>query len=422
MTLGEDKELPPVKTKRKYPWLTGSALVLLIATAVYFISFNKAVDEHDKKSGTYKHSDSPIAVVAEAADRGDFPVYLTGLGTVTALSTVTVKSRVDGELVRVAFKEGQMVREGDLLAEIDPRPFQVQLMQAKGQLRRDEALLKNAQVDLHRYQTLLEQDSIAAQQTVTQESLVKQYQGIVETDRGQVENAKLQLSYARITAPVTGRLGLRLVDQGNIVQASDATGLVVITRIQPIAVVFTLPEDDLPAVMERVHSGETLAIEAYDRKSKIKLAQGYLAAVDNQIDPTTGTIKLKGQFDNEDKTLFSNQFVNVRMTLNTLRGITIIPASAIQRGIPGTFVYVVIREDRSVTVRPVKLGPAEGEKVAVLEGLKANELIVVDGADKLREGAKVELVARQPEFSPDDSSGFSENAVSSSRPAGRDGR
>jgi multidrug efflux system membrane fusion protein len=409
MTQGEDKELPPAKTKRKYHWLAWAALILLIATAIYFINFNKPEDEPDTKSGKYKPTDSPIAVIAEAATQGDFPVYLTGLGTVTALSTVTVKSRVDGELIRVAFKEGQMVREGDLLAEIDPRAFQVQLMQAKGQLMRDEALLRNAQIDLHRYKTLLEQDSIAAQQTVTQESLVKQYQGIVETDRGQVENAKLQLSYSRITAPVTGRLGLRLVDQGNIVQASDANGLVVITQIQPIAVVFTLPEDDLPAVMNRLQTGESLPVEAYDRRSKIKLAQGHLVAVDNQIDPTTGTIKLKGQFDNEDAILFSNQFVNVRMMLNTLRGVTIIPASAIQRGIPGAFVYVVVKENHSVTVRPVKLGPSEGEKVAVLEGLEPDELIVVDGADKLREGAKVELVTRQREFSSGDASNLPDN-------------
>lgn len=419
MARGEDKELPLAKTKRKYHWLAWSALILLIATAIYFIKPNEPGDEPHRKSG--KHTDSPIAIVAEAATRGDFPVYLTGLGTVTALSTVTVKSRVDGELIRVAFKEGQMVREGDLLAEIDPRAFQVQLMQAKGQLVRDEALLRNAQIDLLRYKTLLEQDSIAAQQTVTQESLVKQYQGIVETDRGQLENAKLQLSYSRITAPVTGRLGLRLVDQGNIIQASDTTGLVVITQIQPIAVVFTLPEDDLPAVMKRLHTGETLPIEAYDRSSRIKLAQGHLVAVDNQIDPTTGTVKLKGQFDNEDKMLFSNQFVNVRMLLNTLRDVTIIPASAVQRGIPGTFVYVVVREDHSVSVRPVKLGPAEGEKVAVLDGLKPNELIVVDGADKLREGAKVELVTRQPEFSPDDASSLQDNAINPPmRAAGND--
>jgi multidrug efflux system membrane fusion protein len=419
MARGDDQELPLAKTKRKYHWLVWPILILLIAIAIYLFRPGESEDNSHKKSG--RHTDLPIAIVAEAAIQGDFPVYLTGLGTVTALGTVTVKSRVDGELVHVAFKEGQMVQEGDLLAEIDPRAFQVQLMQAKGQLIRDEALLRNAQIDLQRYKTLLEQDSIAAQQTVTQESLVKQYQGVVGTDRGQLENAKLQLSYSRITAPLSGRLGLRLVDQGNIVKASDTNGLVVITQIQPIAVVFTLPEDNLPAVMKRLRTGDTLLIEAYDRRSRTKLAQGRLMAVDNQIDPTTGTVKLKGQFDNEDKMLFSNQFVNVRMLLNTLRDVTIIPASAIQRGIPGTFVYVVVNENHSVTVRPIKLGPNEGEKVAVLEGLEPNELIVVDGADKLREGAKVELVTRQPEFSPDDAASLQDNAINPPmRAAGND--
>jgi multidrug efflux system membrane fusion protein len=336
-----------------------------------------------------------VAVVAEAATRGDFPIYLNGLGTVTALNTATIRSRVDGELIRVAFEEGQMVREGDLLAEIDPRPFQAQLMQAEGQLLRDEALLKNAQIDLERYQTLLEQDSIAAQQTATQEALVRQYRGTVETDRGLIADAKLRLTYTRIKAPFTGRLGLRLVDKGNIIQASDVDGLVVLTQIQPITVVFTLPENDLPAVMKRLRAGERLPIEAYERSGNTRLAQGRLVAVDNQIDTTTGTIRLKAQFDNEDHALFPNQFVNVRMVVDTLRAVTIIPGSAIQRGTPGTFAYVV-KEDETVSVRPLKLGPAEGDKVAVLEGLEPGERVVIDGTDKLREGAKVELVTREP--------------------------
>jgi multidrug efflux system membrane fusion protein len=287
-----------------------------------------------------------------------------------------------------------MVQEGDLLAEIDPRAFQVQLMQAEGQLLRDEALLKNAQTDLVRYKTLLEQDSIAAQETVTQESLVKQYKGTVAIDRGLVADAKLQLSYTQITAPITGRLGLRLVDQGNMVKASDTTGLAVITQIQPIAVVFTLPEDDLQAVMKQFRTGESLTIEAYDRRGNVKLAQGHLLAVDNQIDTSTGTVKLKGQFANEDGALFSNQFVNIKMKMETLDSITIIPTAAIQRGTMGTFVYVV-KEDQTVSVRPLTLGPTEGEKVAVLEGLQPNEWVVVDGADKLREGIKVKLINRE---------------------------
>ncbi len=398
MKLGENKE----ETKGKFRWQKWMAIVLLIAVAAYLIKLISAQPEEDyKKSG--KFTDPEIAVAAVAATQGDFPVYLTGLGTVTALRTVTVRSRVDGELIRVAFKEGQMVHAGDLLAEIDPRAFQVQLMQAEGQLLRDEALLKNAEIDLVRYKTLLEQDSIAAQQTITQESLVKQYKGTIAIDRGLLANAKLQLSYARITAPITGRLGLRLVDQGNIVHASDANGLAVITQIQPIAVVFTLPEDDLQAVMKQFRSGESLPIDAYDRSGKIKLAEGQLLAVDNQIDISTGAVKLKGQFANEDGALFSNQFVNIKMKMDTLRSVTIIPTAAIQRGTIGTFVYVV-KKDQTVSVRPLTLGPTEGEKAAVLEGLQPNELVVVDGADKLRESMKVKLITREPVPSSDEAS------------------
>ena len=394
MTLGE-------QTKGKFRWKLGIAILLLIAAAIYLIKFiNTQPKEDDKKSAKF---DEPIiAVAAVAATQGDFPVYLTGLGTVTALRTVTVRSRVDGELIRIVFKEGQMVQEGDLLAEIDPRAFQVQLMQAEGQLLRDEALLKNAEIDLERYKTLLDQDSIAAQQAVTQESLVEQNKGSVEIDRGLVANAKLQLSYARITAPITGRVGLRLVDQGNIVHAADTTGLAVITQIQPISAGFTLPEDNLASVMKQFRSGESLPIEAYDRRGKIKLADGRLLAVDNQIDTGTGTVKLKAQFANEDGALFSNQFVNIRMKMETLHAVTIIPTAAVQKGIVGTFVYV-LKEDQTVTVRPLTLGPTEGEKVAVLTGLQPKEQVIVDGADKLRENMKVKLIARQSEPAPEQS-------------------
>jgi multidrug efflux system membrane fusion protein len=387
MTLGEKQE----ETKGRFRWGKWTALILLIAVVIYFTRLVIIQPEQKGEGKEDKIKDSVIAVVAVAATQGDFPVYLSGLGTVTALRTVTVRSRVDGELVRVAFKEGQHVREGELLAEIDPRAFQVQLMQAEGQLQRDEALLKNAGTDLARYKVLLEQDSIAAQQTVTQESLVKQYQGTVGIDRGLVANAKLQLSYARITAPITGRLGLRLVDQGNIVKASDANGLVVITQTQPVAVVFTLPEDELQSVMKQFRSGGDLSIEAYDRGGKNRLAQGQLLAVDNQIDTGTGTVKLKAQFANADEALFSNQFVNIKMKMNTLRGVTLIPSAAVQRGVEGTFAYVV-KPDRTVTVRPLKLGPSENEQVAVLEGLQPNEQVVVDGADKLRENSEVKLI------------------------------
>ena len=289
-----------------------------------------------------------------------------------------------------------MVTEGDLLAQIDPRAFQAQLTQSEGQLLRDEALLQNAKVDLVRYKTLLDQDSIAAQQAVTQEWLVKQYQGTVEMDRGLVANAKLQVSYARITSPITGRIGIRLVDQGNIVHAADTGGLAVITQIQPIAVIFTLPEDTVPTVMKQFNSGRNIAIEAYDRSGNNKLADGQLWAMDNQIDTTTGTVKLKGQFANEDMALFANQFVNIKMHMDTLYGITIMPTAAIQRGVAGTFVYVV-NDNLTVNVRPVKLGPTENDKVAVLNGVQPNERVVVDGADKLRDNMKVKLPTRDVE-------------------------
>ena len=387
--LGQLKE----RNKKYFLWKIGSALALSLALIFFIIKWVGNPSEESSKASK-KLNEPVIAVTAAVSIQGDFPVYLNGLGTVTALRTVTLKSRVDGELIHVAFKEGSLVNAGDLLAEIDPRAFQVQLMQAEGQLQRDQALLKNAQMDLVRYKTLLEQDSIAAQQTHTQQSVVEQHQGTVEIDRGLVANAKLQLCYARITAPITGRLGLRLVDQGNIINTSDASGLAVITQISPIAAVFTLPEDNLPSVMKRFKSGEVLSIEAYDRGGNIKLAEGQLLAVDNQIDTSTGTVKLKGQFTNEDNTLFSNQFVNIKMKMETLHAVTIIPTSAIQRGIIGPFVYVV-KDDQTVKVQALSLGPTDGEKVAILKGLQANELVVTDGADKLRDNVKVKLINRE---------------------------
>jgi multidrug efflux system membrane fusion protein len=309
--------------------------------------------------------------------------------------------------MQVNFREGQVVKTGELLAQIDPRPFEVQLTQATGQLAKDQALLKNAQLDLERYRTLLSQDSISKQQVDTQESLVRQYEGTVKADQGQVDNAKLQLTYSRITAPINGVVGLRQVDPGNIVHASDTNGLVVITQLQPITVLFPIPEDNLPRVASRLKSGTPVEVEAWDRAQKTKLATGKLLTIDNQIDTTTGTIKLRAEFANDDGVLFPNQFVNVRLAAETLNDATLVPSAAVLRGSPGTFVYRV-KDDttndktngKTVTVTPVKIGPVQGETTVIESGVSPGEQVVVDGTDKLREGAKVELITPEARNAP----------------------
>jgi multidrug efflux system membrane fusion protein len=329
-----------------------------------------------------------VPVVATAVRQGNLGIYLTGLGSVSASNTVTVRARVDGQLVKVAFQEGQFVRQGDLLAEIDPRPFQVQLAQAQGQMARDEAQLRNAKRDLERFKVLLNRDLISKQEFDAQISTVDQYEGAIKSNQAQIDNAKLQLTYSRITAPISGRIGLRLVDPGNMVHANDPNGLAVITQLQPIAVLFSIPQDDLPQVLKTMKSGQPLAVEAYNRDLKQKLATGTLLTIDNQIDPNTGTVRCKAIFSNEDSTLFPNQFVNARLLVDTRQDAIIAPMAAIQHSLQSTFAYVV-KNDGTVEARNVVIGPSEGDEVSIDSGLSPGEVVVTEGVDRLQQGTKV---------------------------------
>jgi membrane fusion protein, multidrug efflux system len=367
---------------RWWLWLLVAAAV---AIGIYlFLPGGRGQSKNDAKAPT----PPPVPVVAATAKAGDLGVYLTGLGNVTALNTATVKSRVDGQLMRIDFVEGQMVKEGQVLAELDPRPFQVQLMQAEGQRAKDEAALADAQIDLKRYEVLMQQDAIPRQQLDTQIATVKQDQAAIESDQAQIESAKLNLIYCRITAPISGRVGLRLVDVGNIVHATDTTGIVVINEVQPITVIFTIPADRLPQVLEQTHAGQKLQVEAYDRDMKSKLAVGVLFAIDNQIDQTTGTVRLRAQFPNQDDRLFPSQFVNARLLVSTIENAVLVPAAAIQRSPQATFVYVV-GADQTVKTRNVELQLTEGDVTAVRRGVAAGDVVVVDGVDRLRPGLKV---------------------------------
>jgi len=349
-----------------------------------------------RRGGFGPEGNRPVPVLAAPVTKGDIRVVQTAVGTVVPSAVVTVSSRVSGQLVRVLFKEGQLVRAGELLAEIDPRPFQAALTQIQGQALRNQALLRNSQIDLDRYKTLQSQDSIAAQQVDAQASLVQQYQGTIQSDQGQVDNARLQLSFTRITSPISGRIGLRQVDVGNNITTTNA--LAVVNTVDPIHVVFTLPEDrvsDLVKRFQEAHkSGKGLPVEAWDRGNVTLLAKGSLLSLDNQIDTTSGTVKLKAQFTNADSALFPNQFVNVRLLSDTLRDATVVANAAIQHGSAGAFVYRVIPDDKDpkltkVTVQPVRLGPVDGDNVAVLDGLSPGDQVVISGIDKLRENAKV---------------------------------
>lgn len=340
--------------------------------------------------GGKSDADAVTPVSVATVTKGDIDVIRRALGTVTSLANITVRTQINGQLMEVGFKEGQLVQKGDFLAQIDPRPYDNALEQAEGALQRDQALLKDAQLNLDRYKKLLEKDSISKQQVDTQASLVAQEAGNVLADQGQIDAAKLNLTYARITSPITGRVGLRQVDVGNYVQTGDANGLVTLTQLQPITVVFTLPEDDVPTVMKLYNDGAELTATAYDRTQSTKLATGRLMATDNQIDTTTGTVKLKAQFDNQDNTLFPNQFVNIELKVMTQHDATLVPSSAIQRGTPGIFVYK-LKDDNTVTIQPIKIGTTQNDMAAVGEGLDAGDKVVTEGVDKLRDGAHVSV-------------------------------
>jgi multidrug efflux system membrane fusion protein len=387
VAVSETRRRPRSRLRRWFArlgWLIVIALVL--GGIAWIVLHPRAAPPH---AGRFAMTGA-MPVVAATTTKGDIDIELKALGTVTALATVTVKTQIGGQLTQIAFTEGQTVHAGDFLAQIDQRPYQLTLAQNEGQLARDQALLAAARVDLARYQKLVAEDSIAHQQLDTQASLVHQYEGTVATDEAQVNTAKLNIAYCHIVSPVTGRVGLRQVDQGNYVQTSDPNGIIVITQMQPITVIASIPEDNLPAIQKRLHAGATLPVTAYDRSDSIKLATGKLVTLDNQIDTTTGTIKLRAQFDNQDESLFPNQFVNIRVLVDVLHDATVIPTVAVQRGAPGTYVYLV-QPDSTVAVRPIKLGPTTADQVAILSGLEPGDRVVIDGADKLRDGAHITL-------------------------------
>jgi multidrug efflux system membrane fusion protein len=370
------------------------AVLLVVVYAIFLRPFLRPAD-----ASRMSLDSRPMPVTAEPARTTDINVRIVALGTVTPVNTVTVRSRVDGELQKIFFTEGNTIEAGAPLAEIDPRPFEVQKLQNEAQLARDKALLDNARIDLDRFQTLLDQDSVAKQQVDTQAALVRQYEAAIKLDQAQVESAVLQLAYAHIVSPITGRIGLRSVDQGNIVHASDANGIAVITQLHPITVLFSVPQDSVPKVMKRFRSGEPMVVEAFDRDGRTLLATGKLATVDNQIDPTNVTVKLRAEFANDDETLFPNQFVNVQLLVEELKEVTVVPSAAVQRGTAGTFVYTVAGQT-TASVRPVETGASEKGMIIITKGVVPGDIVVVDGVDKLREGSPVELIKHDATGAP----------------------
>ncbi|PYC22585.1 multidrug transporter subunit MdtA [Aquipseudomonas alcaligenes] len=377
----------PSASRFSRPWLVGSA-VLLGGLLLWWLLPAGDSPEQEKPEGPW---DGPTPVRLTEVGQGDFHVELKALGTVTALNTVNVRPRVDGQLVKVLFEEGQLVKAGDLLAQIDPRPYRVALQQAEGALAQSQAQLRNAEVDLARYQGLYAEDSIAKQTLDTQAALVGQYRGTVKSNQAAVAEARLNLDFTEVRAPISGRLGLRQVDVGNLVGSGDTTPLVVITQVEPIAVNFTLPEKDLPPVLARVRQEQRLAVQAWDRGEQQLLAEGVLHSLDNQIDVATGTVKLKARFANAGEGLFPNQFVNVRLRVETRRQATLIPSAAVQYGARGTFVFVVGQDDK-VQLRDVRIAASDGATSLVEEGVKVGERLVLEGTDRLKDGSEVEVI------------------------------
>lgn len=384
--LSDESNDSPIEPDRQFKSLYKSSdfwlIISLIVMVLSLIWFFYATSGH-KKTGP-----KPISVVSAQAKRRDVPIYLAALGNVTPIFTVTVRTQINGLLLQVLFKEGQLVKTGDLLAQIDPRPYEAQLIQYEGNLKRDSALLANARIDLNRYQKLWKQNSISQQTLATQISLVEQYEGAVKIDQGLIQSTKVNLIYCRISSPIDGRIGLRLVDQGNFVQVTDTGGIAVINTTEPITVIFAVPEDNIQEIIPQVYANKTVVVQAYDRQQNQLLATGKILTIDNQIDPTTGTVKLRAVFDNKDRKLFPNQFVNIKMLVQTLNQVTLVPTAAIQHSVANDFVYL-LNADKTVTVHTVETGPVSGSDTVVTKGLMVGQSVIVEGADKLVNGSVV---------------------------------